>query len=100
MTTLAPSGTHDVNIVTVRYWAAARSAAGVEVDLVRVSDNATLADVLVEVRRLHEARPRLAEILAVCSVLVGDKPVGAADPGSVVVRSGDSVEVLPPFAGG
>ena len=99
MTAPAPSGT-DVGIVTVRYWAAARSAAGVEVDLVPVSDHATLADVLTEVRRLHEAAPRLAEILAVCSVLVGDQPVGAADPGSVLVRPGDSIEVLPPFAGG
>lgn len=99
MTASVPSGSH-VGIVTVRYWAAARAAAGVEVDRVQVADHATLADVLTEVRRLHQARPRLAEILAVCSVLVGDQPVGTADPRSVLVRSGDSIEVLPPFAGG
>ena len=100
MTDPAPSGDPDVGSVTVRYWAAARSAAGVEVDLVVVSDDATLADVLADVRLRHQARPRLAEVLSVCSVLVGDQPVGAVDPGAVRVRAGDSVELLPPFAGG
>jgi molybdopterin synthase sulfur carrier subunit len=43
---------------------------------------------------------RLAAVLAVCSVLVGDQPVGSRDPGSVEVRPGATVEFLPPFAGG
>jgi hypothetical protein len=42
----------------------------------------------------------LAEVLAVCSALVGDLPVGSADPGEVIVRPGETVEFLPPFAGG
>ncbi len=100
MTHPGTSGTSDVGSVTVRYWAAARSAAGVELDLVPVADDATLADVLAVVRSRHRARPRLAEVLAACSVLLGDRPVGTADPGSVRVRSGDRVELLPPFAGG
>jgi molybdopterin synthase sulfur carrier subunit len=33
-------------------------------------------------------------------VLVGDRPVGTADPATVVLRPGDHVELLPPFAGG
>ena len=37
---------------------------------------------------------------AVCSVLVGDRPVRSQDPESVVVRPGEVVELLPPFAGG
>ena len=100
MTDPAPSGCPDVGSVTVRYWAAARSAAGVELDVVTVSDHSTLADVLADIRLRHTARPRLAEVLSVCSVLVGDQPVGAVDPASVHVRSGDRVELLPPFAGG
>ena len=86
--------------VTVRYWAAARAAAGVESDVVAVPDGATLADVLVAVRRLHEDRPGLDKVLAVCSVLVGERPVGTADPAEVHLGAGDTVELLPPFAGG
>ncbi|MGZ4438217.1 MAG: MoaD/ThiS family protein [Nocardioides sp.] len=86
--------------VTVHYWAAARAAAGVDSDAVPVSDGTTLADVLDEVRRLHADRPRLAEVLGVCSVLVGERPMGSTDPALVTLRPGDSVELLPPFAGG
>src|SRR3954447_3970698 len=86
--------------VTVRYWAAARSAAGVESDVVPLAAGSTLADVLAAVRELHKDRPRLADVVAVCSVLVGDRPVGRADPTTVGLRTGDSVELLPPFAGG
>ena len=42
----------------------------------------------------------LAAVLGVCSVLVGEQPVGSQDPGAVEVRAGDTVEFLPPFAGG
>jgi sulfur-carrier protein len=86
--------------VTVRYWAAARAAAGVESDTVPASEGLTLADVLASVRSLHADRPRLGEVVAVCSVLVGDRPVGTSDPGAVVLQPGDTVELLPPFAGG
>ncbi|QWZ08081.1 MoaD/ThiS family protein [Nocardioides panacis] len=86
--------------VTVRYWAAARAAAGVESDEVAVSAGTTLADVLAAVRTLHADRDRLADVLSVCSVLVGDRPVGSREPGDVSVVAGDTVELLPPFAGG
>jgi molybdopterin converting factor small subunit len=86
--------------VTVRYWASARAAAGVDVDVVAASEGMTLADVLTCVRELHADRPRLDAVVAVCSVLVGDRPVGTVDPAEVGVRAGDTVELLPPFAGG
>jgi sulfur-carrier protein len=86
--------------VTVRYWAAARAAAGVTSDTLEVGDGTTLAAVLASVRDLHADRPRLADVVAVCSVLLGDRPVGAADPREVRVAPGDTVELLPPFAGG
>ena len=89
-----------VGSITVRYWAAARAAAGVELDVVPVDDATTLADVLAAVRALHADRARLAEVVAVCSVLVGDCPVGTADPKDVRLQAGETVELLPPFAGG
>ena len=89
-----------VDTVTVRYWASARAAAGVEADSVPVGEDATLADVLAGVRGLHPDRGRLAEVIAVCSVLVGDRPVGSREPADVAVVPGDVVELLPPFAGG
>lgn len=86
--------------VVVRYWAAARAAAGTESDSFEVSAGTTLADVLALVRSAHADRPRLADVLAACSMLVGDRPVGAQDPAEVGLRPGDTIELLPPFAGG
>ena len=42
----------------------------------------------------------MARTVGVCSVLLGDRPVRTQNPESVVVRPGDVVELLPPFAGG
>lgn len=86
--------------VVVRYWAAARAAAGVDSDTVEVGAGATLATVLGQVSRLRGDRPKFLDALAVCSVLVGDRPVGSSDPADVKVAPGDTVELLPPFAGG
>jgi molybdopterin synthase sulfur carrier subunit len=91
---------HSVGSVTVRYWAAARAAAGVPSDDVPVAAGSTLADVLAAVRLLHADRPRLGDVVAVCSVLVEDRPVGSRDPGDVALSPGQTVELLPPFAGG
>jgi molybdopterin synthase sulfur carrier subunit len=85
--------------VTVRYWASARAAAGVASDDVPVEGPVTLTDLRERAVALHP-EARLAAVLAVCSVLVGDRPVGSQDPGSVEVRPGETVEFLPPFAGG
>lgn len=85
--------------ITVRYWAAARAAAGVDTDRLAVDGMVTLAEVLVGVRALH-TDARFGGVLATCSLLVGDRPVGSHDPGQVDVRPGEAVEVLPPFAGG
>ena len=86
--------------VTVRYWAAARAAAGVECDRFDVGAGTTLDLLLEQVRDRHVDRPRLADVVGVCSVLVGDRPVGGHDRAQVEVRAGDTVELLPPFAGG
>ena len=81
--------------VTVRYWAAARAAAGRDSD---VASPGTLEQVLSQVREQHAER--FAQVVELCSVLVGDRPVGTRDHASVRVEAGDVVELLPPFAGG
>lgn len=82
--------------MTVRYWAAARSAAGVDGESVA---GVTLADVLKSVLAKHPER-RFADVVAICSVVVGEQPVGARDPAEIRMAPGDTVEFLPPFAGG
>lgn len=87
-----------VDTVLVRYWAAARAAAGVNEE--RFDAPTTLAALLSEVVSRHSDRPRLRDVVPVCSVLVGDRPAGTSDPRSVVLHGGETVELLPPFAGG
>ncbi|WP_020572758.1 MoaD/ThiS family protein [Parafrankia discariae] len=81
--------------IMVRYWAAARDAAGVAQEEL---DAATLATALADVT--ERRGERLGAVLARCAFLVDDEPVGRRDPGSVTLREGAVVEVLPPFAGG
>ncbi|KAA1421488.1 MoaD/ThiS family protein [Nocardioides humilatus] len=90
---------NETQVIRVRYWAAARSAAGVEGDLLEVGGPLTLAEVTAAAVALHPGG-RFADVIGVCSVLVGDQPVASRDPGSVVVPPGATVEFLPPFAGG
>ena len=87
------------NAIEVRYWAAAKAAAGTASDQIEVDGPLTLAAVVRRASELHTGT-RLADVLAVCSVLVGDQPVGSQDPEQVEVAPGSRVEFLPPFAGG
>ena len=89
----------ETNVITVRYWAAAKAAAGTVSDDVAVNGSTTLAELRAAAAALHPGT-RLAEVLAACSTLVGDRPVGTADPATYVIEPGSSVEFLPPFAGG
>ncbi|MDP3713098.1 MAG: MoaD/ThiS family protein [Mycobacteriales bacterium] len=86
--------------VEIRYFAAARAAAGVASEHVEpgAAGATSLVDVLDAVRARHDAR--FADVLTVCSLLVDGAPVGRRDPASVPVGEGSVVEVLPPFAGG
>ena len=90
---------HPAETVTVHYWAGARAAAGTAQDVFDLAEPTTLADV---VRRVLEAHPepRMAKVVAVCSVLVGDRPAGTRAPEDVPIAPGDVIELLPPFAGG
>jgi molybdopterin synthase sulfur carrier subunit len=97
--TVGAPGRDETQIIRVRYWAAARSAAGCDTDVITVTDTITLSDVVAEVLRRHPGTG-LSDVIGVCSVLLGDRPVATEDPASVMVPPGTSVEFLPPFAGG
>ncbi len=97
VTGTTPDEDRSVPVVTVRYWAAVRAAAGVSEERL---PGATLAAVLGEARKAHSSQPRFGHVLAACSFLIGDVPVGGRDPSTVAVQEGDVVEALPPFAGG
>ena len=80
---------------TLRYWAAARAAAGVASEKTSAG---TLAEALLLARSVRD--DRFTRVLAVCSFVVDGEPVGARDHAAVVLPAGALVDVLPPFAGG
>jgi sulfur-carrier protein len=80
---------------TIRFWAAARAAAGVAEERY---DAETLADAITAARSAHGAD--LAKVLDRCSYVVDEAPVGGRSHDAVQLTDGGSVEVLPPFAGG
>jgi sulfur-carrier protein len=84
--------------VTLRYWAAAKEAAGIAEEAVSAG---TLAEALATATdEENERNARLRAILARSSFLVDGTPVGTRAPEAVVLGDGSVVEVLPPFAGG
>lgn len=78
------------HLVQVRFWAAARAAAGVEETTVTAS---SVGEARSELMR---ALPALEPLLPLCSILVDGVRADAGLP----LRGGSVVEVLPPFAGG
>jgi molybdopterin synthase sulfur carrier subunit len=89
-----------MGIVTVRYWAAAKQAAGVAEEKVSAG---TLAEALAAAgtaRGSASAAAAFAAVLARSSFLVDGAPVGSRAPDSVQLADAAVVEVLPPFAGG
>lgn len=76
----------------VRFFAGAAEAAGT--DCVEVPDGLTVADV---VNQLSDGNERLAAVLRVSSLLADGSRVD--DPGTCL-DGVESVDILPPFAGG
>ena len=83
--------------VTIRYWAAAKEAAGVPEEIVEA---VTLSDALNAVVSSRKQDGRLATVLDRASLLVNADPVGRAARESIMLDDGAVIEVLPPFAGG
>ncbi|MCT2592828.1 MoaD/ThiS family protein [Streptomyces sp. N2-109] len=82
---------------TIRYWAAAKSAAGRAEEAYEAT---TLAEALDSARERHAGSPEFARVLARCSFLVDGSPAGKRARDTVQLSEGGTVEVLPPFAGG
>jgi molybdopterin converting factor small subunit len=80
--------------VTVRYFAAAHAAAGAELEKLVVRPGTTVAEL---VERLAVRGSRLATVLSRCSYLCDG--IAVRDE-TKALRSGDTIDVLPPFAGG
>ena len=76
----------------MRYWAGARAAAGTPEDSYDVTGDLTLAELVALVLERHPGE-RMARTVAVCSVLVGDRPVRSQDPETVRVEPGSVVEL-------
>lgn len=89
-------------IVTLRYWAAAKEAAGTDEETITAG---TLAEALAAARGKTGASgppqdSRLRTVLARSSFLIDGMPVGTRAPETVELGDAAVIEVLPPFAGG
>ena len=78
--------------VTVRYFAGARAAAGVDTE---TREAATLDQLVAQIVDAHGER--LQRVLTACSFLVDGT---SARDRAVALQPGAVVDVLPPFAGG
>jgi sulfur-carrier protein len=78
----------------IRYWAAAKEAAGVAEE---PYEAVTLGELMT---KITQNRADLARVVRRCSFLVDGSPVGKRSHDEVVLGDGATVEVLPPFAGG
>jgi molybdopterin synthase sulfur carrier subunit len=88
--------------VNVRYFAAARAAAGVDEEHFELADGATVASLVAAILAVERPEPPagtppLARILSRSSFLLNE--VAVRDD-SAQLLPGDVVDVLPPFAGG
>ena len=81
--------------VTVRYFAAARAAAGVETERLDVPAGGTVDDVLAAARTRHGAE--LSRVLERCSFLLDE--IAVRDR-TTELPERPTLDVLPPFAGG
>jgi len=80
--------------VTVRFWAAARAATGVETAFVAAGGLTGVIDVVTT------KYPELSALLPRCSLLLDGVAVGREDVASTHAPIGATLEILPPFAGG
>ena len=83
--------------VTMRYWAAAKDAAGVAEE---TFDAETLAGAIAAALARRGEDSHLRAVLARASYLVDGSAVGRRAAADVVLPDAAVIEVLPPFAGG
>jgi len=80
---------------TIRYFAAARAAAGTAQEQITVPGPPTIAHLLAVAVDRHG--PELAKVLARCSYLLDAVAVHDID---APITDGQVLDILPPFAGG
>jgi sulfur-carrier protein len=83
--------------VTIRYWAAAKQAAGLAEETVQAP---TLAAAIAAALDRRDGDQALSTVLARSSFLVDGSPVGGRAADDVLLPEAAVIEVLPPFAGG
>ena len=83
--------------VTIQYWAAAREAAGVDLESVEARTLAEALGVIVARRGDDE---RLRSVLARSSFLVDGASAGRSIAADLLLQDAAVIEVLPQFAGG
>jgi len=84
--------------VEVRYWAAAKAAAGLDAEVVSAFSVGQLVD---DVVRRRPGNHEFGRVLSMSSLLVNGVTTGPVTEGaSTPLSPGDVVDVLPPFAGG
>lgn len=83
--------------VVIRYWAAAKEAAGLPEESVEAG---TLAEALDTVVAGRAPDGRLRAVLERCSLLVDGTRASRANAEEIRLPDGAVIEVLPPFAGG
>lgn len=85
----------DVTVrVTVRFFAAARAAAGTETEMIDLRPGTTIAE-LIDALKARDAG--LSKVLARCSYLCDGMAVRDT---ATALSDAQTVDVLPPFAGG
>lgn len=85
-------------MVTIRYFAGARQAAGVAEEKLTLAEPLPLNTLLERlVAPAGQPRARLAAVLSSCSFLLNE--VAVTDPRQQI-DDADQLDVLPPFAGG
>ncbi|HEX6449612.1 MAG TPA: MoaD/ThiS family protein [Trebonia sp.] len=83
--------------VMIRYWAAAKDAAGLAEESVAA---ATLAEALGVVVASRAPDARLRDVLERSSILINGTRASRVNAEEIALPDGAVIEVLPPFAGG
>jgi sulfur-carrier protein len=83
--------------VTIRYWAAAKEAAGAAEESVEA---VTLAEALAVALAASPRADQLRQVMERSSFLVNALPVRRSALAETTLDDGATIEVLPPFAGG
>ncbi|OBA86610.1 molybdopterin synthase sulfur carrier subunit [Mycolicibacterium mucogenicum] len=81
-------------VVTVRYFAAAKAATGIETETLQLNEGVTVRDL---VNSIGTRGADVAKVLSRCSFLRDGVAVRDLD---TALATGGTLDVLPPFAGG